>query len=865
MAPSALPATGSLIVDPPTLQRRAVELLAAVDEDPKRGAERIAAAEAHLRLVVTGAAKDKAARLLERALDLDPYRVETYLLAALTSHREGRLGPALERYEQAAALAPDRFEVRFHCGFGFLDAARRSALSDEDTAELAEVASSHFEAALALDPAHVPAAIGAIESAIYGKATRLRDALGRLFSRVAPAEALRPTVTRLLYQAVFAFRVGKAKGVDQKNKKTMGELADVARAWLAAFPADPGLEGVIAAAAAKCEPAEELCAHLAEHARAIPDVRVLRLLLRERLADVADPQKRLELFEGAMKGIPLLDGIAHDYLQLLHLVAKRAAAEGDLEAARAAWLRCQEIDPRSPATTQNLLRLALHHGNADDAARLERRLLDLWTLYVEHSPRPDLVLGRAAARAQVTVDADLERLHLGVQEEKRPSSSSLMNLVRRWARAQALARLAVEPALLAGAGLDLAKRLLATEPEEALSTAIEVLARPVVGTPPTIYTALNVARDADDDEIARAREGWREGLLRAIEMERAEGGPVGAYERHLERTTEAARVLTDPTARAAYDASTCPTPQAELYRRHVQGYTRLVELSSALGEHEEVAARAKLAALLSEIPRAILRPHLAVLLKDETWLELMLLRVQYAGLVTQGWKLLNDGHSDQVLDLCARHLAPADKLASKHRLRAFATLMDAQGSVWWAASTAREYAREALKVAHWSDMTAPLIEMQRYAAYPLEVLAQHVATERARKLLDVDRTRDALFELWSAYAEDHQRERPKTFTPAAKLFNKLRPAGTGFYAFTVAQVLRSNVISWYNDSTPRYDFEVTQLKSGALALTKIAGTWAWYARENIGADPLHAAEASKIMVAINNLVEVLEKDLRKLA
>ncbi len=215
-------------------------------------------------------------------------------MAALTSHRQGRLAEALERYEQSAALAPKNAEIRFHCGFGFLDAARCPSLPDDDAAELAEVAGEHFEATLAIEPGHAAAALGAIESALYGKATKLRDALPGLFARVAPAEALRPAVTRLLYQAIFAFRVGKAKGVDQKNKKTMADVADVARRWLDAFPSDPALAGIADATVAKCESAEEICARVAEHARLIPDVRVLRMLLRERLADVADTSQRLE-------------------------------------------------------------------------------------------------------------------------------------------------------------------------------------------------------------------------------------------------------------------------------------------------------------------------------------------------------------------------------------------------------------------------------------------------------------------------------------------------------------------------------------------------------------------------------------------
>jgi tetratricopeptide (TPR) repeat protein len=858
--PGSLTLDPALVVDASTLQRLAMELRIVVDEDPRRGAERIAAAEAHLRLVVTGAAKDKATQLLDRAIDLDPYRAGTYLVAAVTAHRDGRLVVALERYEQAAALAPSNVEARFHGGFGFLDAARRSALSDEDATELAEVASSHFEAALALDPTHVPAALGAIESALYGKATKLRDTLGGLLARVAPAEALRPTMTRLLLQAIFAFRVGKAKNVDQKNTKTIGEIAAVARGWLAAFPGDPGLLGVVAAAAAKCATAEELCDNLAEHARAIPDVRVLRMLLRERLADVADLQKRLSLFEGAMKRIPLLDGLAHDYLQLLHLVAKRAAAEGDVKAARDAWRSCQELDPRSPATTQNLLRVALHEGDAQEVARLERWLGELWTLYAELSPRPDGVLRRAAARAQIDVDAELEQIVSGAREDKRPSCAQMINLVHRWARAQALGRLAVEPALLAVGGLDFAKKLLVLEPDDAFAFARQVLALPVAGRVPAAYAVIGLSKDATAEEITKAREEWREGLLREMQTERAEGGSVDSYEQYLQRAIAATRVLVDPVARAAYDASTCPTPRTEFYRRHMGSYVQLVELSLGVGELEKFGARQRLAGLLAEVPRVILAPYLGVLLRDETWLDIALLRVRYLGLVQQGWKLLNDGELDKALDLCARSLAHAGRLASVNRLQVFAALNDPNAGAWDAAMRAHHYAREALRVAHWSDLTVGIVEMRRYAAHSLETLAQHAASARARTCLEKERTNDAVLLLWSAYTHAHQKRHAPTTSPVAALFANLEPSGTGFYAFTVAQALRSNVINWYNRASPRSQYEVDELKRRAFSLARVATAWARYARDTISEDPIRAEAAPQIAPAIANLLKILKKD-----
>src|SRR5205823_6579799 len=74
---------GRLVLDPSALQAKSLELLEIAEKDPKRVAERMAAAEAHLRLVVSGHAREKAPRFLDRAKNLDPYRAETYLLSGI--------------------------------------------------------------------------------------------------------------------------------------------------------------------------------------------------------------------------------------------------------------------------------------------------------------------------------------------------------------------------------------------------------------------------------------------------------------------------------------------------------------------------------------------------------------------------------------------------------------------------------------------------------------------------------------------------------------------------------------------------------------------------------------------------------------
>ncbi|WP_437727557.1 hypothetical protein [Sorangium sp. So ce861] len=851
-----------LVLDPLTLQRRATELLAAVDVDPTRAAERIAVAEAHVRLIVLGAERDRASQLLERAIELDPYRADAYLLAALARHREGLLDAALERYEQAVSLDPTRVTLRLHCGFGFLDAARRRSLSDEDAAELADVAAEHFEAALELDPTHVPAALGAIESAIYGKATRLRDSLSRVFSRVAPAEVHLRTMTRLLYQAIFAFRVGKAKGVDEKNKKTMGEIAAIARGWLAAFPSDRGLEGVIAAAAAKCETAVELCERVGEYARAIPDVRILRLLLRERLADVADPKRRLELFEGVMARIPALDGIAHDYLQLMHLVAKRAAAEGNLAAAQAAWTRCETLDPDNPATTQNLLRLALHTGDTRRAAALDRRLSELWAVYAELSPRADVVLSSAAARAQLEVAAEfdgiVQQLH---KDGPRPRAQQLIQLVRRWTHAQALARLAAEPALLRDSGATAAAvaALLGGDPGRAHEAALDVLAEPVQGQPPVAYHVLRIPKDAPDELVLFARDDLRERLTRELRQAREAGLPLAPIERFIERATDAIRALTARASRAAYDAATCPAPQAEMYRLHARGYQQLVELAATIHEDDDVSPRERLVSLLRGIPDPIRKPYLAVSWRDEDWVKVMLLRVHFGGVLLNGWQLLKGGETEAVITQCATTLAGASGLAAFHRLYALAAFADSRLSPWEAADKVREHAEAAIRSAHWTDPPQGLDEMRQLFSQPLGRIAQHIAARQALDLLESERSGHALRLLFKVY-EGHRHKPAPSPTPAAGMFADLTPSGTGFYAFAVARAIRDSVIGWFSASLLQSYEDLTRNKKTARDLTQAAVIWAKYSAQNIGADALRGEEAAQSRPAIIKLLAQLEND-----
>src|SRR5262249_54850121 len=155
---------------------------------------------------------------------------------------------------------------------------------------------------------------------------------------------------------------------------------------------------------------------------------------------------------------------------------------------------------------------------------------------------------------------------------------------------------------------------------------------------------------------------------------------------------------------------------------------------------------------------------------------------------------------------CANELGGAAELAASHRLYAFTVLEDPRWSVWDAVESAREHARAALRVAHWSDATPAINEMNMFVNQPPEVLAQHASAERALKSLGAEQPREAIKVLWSAYQGNRSRPLPNAM-PAAQVFAQLNPGGTGFYAFIVARSMRASVIAWYNAANPTSYYE----------------------------------------------------------
>jgi tetratricopeptide (TPR) repeat protein len=848
-------------LDQTALQRRSIALLDVTDKDPRAAAERIAASEAHLRLVVTGAAGGKNRALLHRARNLDPYRAATYFLLALDLQRAGSLTAAIEHYDQAVALAPRDLRLRFHRGYALLEQARRT-----QSADVADAARDDFELVVGTQPKNTAAAFGALESALLGKTKRLRETLAALLARLPPQKDWLAPMTRVLYQIIFWFGVGKAKNIDQSNKKTMGEIVDCARAWLGAFPGDADLGGVIAAATAKCNTPEELCERIAAYAKDIPDVRVLRLLLRERLAEVEDPTKRLQLFEQAMSRIPPLDGIAQDYLQLVHLKAKRALAEGDLLGARAGWQTCLARDPDNPGAVENLLRLAEHEGNTDEAAQLRTQLGELQLAYARMSPRADLMLGRVAARLQAEQEKAFDSTFETVtQQGSKPTVDQTDDLLDKLTRAAAVARLAADPAARKAIAAETIRRLIdpASEAMDLGDDALAVLNQPLPEEPPVAYAYFDAAKDTPDATLLEARE---RSMTRWTELEAEPSRSPEGRERvrlHRERAERVTASLFDPESRAAYDASTCGVELAEACRSYTSALLRLVHMGSAIKEDEDAARRVWLADKLAVLRTPAVIAYLPTTSDGEAGFRRGLAECAFDGLLKRGFDAMNNGRPEEAIDLIAAHVDRKPGYFHLHRLYVFSIMRDPRLPLDQAAPIAQQFAARAVESAESFDPAALIGEMQRIAGDRPDHMLQRAAVSRARHFLDKDKSAQALTALWSAYPGMGMTM--QNVTPAASAWVNVKPTGRGLYAWTVARSLRDNSISWYNAQSPYTQYDVRTNQVTALKIGRSAERWAKLAQQEMPAETLGDEERGQLDEAMRGLLESLEKDRRTLS
>ncbi len=354
-----------------------------------------------------------------------------------------------------------------------------------------------------------------LEALLYAAPDALRERAPELLARVRPGQHVE--------------RLGYLIAMTADDAVILDAVVALARRCT------PPLDGVIAAATARRLTAEQLCDRVAGVAAAIPDAHLVRLVLRERLATVADPARRLELLDHAIASAPALEGLAHDHLQLLHLVAKRAVAPmGDAAAARTSWQACLSRDRDNLAAVENLARLAAAAGEA--APELAPQIAALRAVYAAYSPRAELVMLRAGAEL---VGGVAHALTLPVAATDTP------RLVHAAARGP---RVVPAGARWRGPCGGVCDRREAARRELGRVRRRRRRARPAAAhRAATQHALIGIAKDAAHDDVAA---GYADARGNA---------PGDAWRAHLAREVEP---LLDPETRADYDARTAEAPSS---------------------------------------------------------------------------------------------------------------------------------------------------------------------------------------------------------------------------------------------------------------------------------------------------------------
>jgi len=792
--------------DPARLRARANELAARADADPRAVAERRAAAEAYLRLAVLDTQGDARA-LLRRVVELDPYRVEGWLLLGRAEHDGGSYAHALEHFDFAALLAPGDPRIAL--------ARARTQIRVAAVSSSAKQADAALEA-LAKIPSRPSDAdeelLVGIAATIHASAKRMREELPARLARVPVTEALRSRVTPLLYLAVSSLSVGSKH--DDRNREVLTAITTVVDRYKKAGIADADMQGAAVAAAAKRCTAAEICDRVDVFARDIPDVRFVRLLLRERLATVDDPSERLALFERAMEKIPTLDGITHDYLQLLHLVAKRAVATGDLEAARSTWQACLEVDPDNLAVVENLRQLASTLDDSTARAALDGRIAELRRIYAEYSPRADIVMARASAALLVRAEETLAELTEG---ERTLDLAEAPGLLRSLARSAALGR-AAHDSLVRGA-LPAASLALLLDPNatdaECFELATQVLNEPLLDEVPTAYALLDITKDASPALIAEARTKVLEELDRMIERD----PDPDRIERRARVERETA-VLLEPSSRSAYDAVTTSVEIAEMLRH----YVRVVgHVTGALvrSPGADVNVRAPVVAMLRRIIPDHAQPYATLDAVSERSFEARLGSVLCNPVIELVNEAVENEQVERAIDLLRPYTEHASSARVFHDAMAHLLPRDPRPALEEVITATREHARKACSL---SD--SPSEVMTALATEPEVAFRERIATQRGMFLLGREQFRPTLEAYWTVHP-DASGTMP-TGNPPGVGWDGLKPTGRLRYAFAVAQALRITTIGAYNNTNPWSRHALLELKHNALVALRASNRWVDY-------------------------------------
>jgi tetratricopeptide (TPR) repeat protein len=789
--------------DPVRLRKKLDELAARAAADPADLDARRAAGEACLRLAVLEGG-DRG--LLRRAVELDPYRAEAWLLLGRMDREAGAHELACERLDTAALVGGESPAVqleRAKAWIGLAIAARAATHADQAVALLTPLHERNT------DPEIL---IALIEALVHGSATVMRERTPVLLERGELRTIDPDRLVRLLYLVVLSLDVG-----DKADELNRPVLDAVTRVVERARPS-PALAGVLAATKAKRCTAVEITNQIDELARDLPDVRIVRLVLRERLATIDDPSQRLALFEQAMGRIPSLDGIAHDYLQLQHLVAKRSLATGDFTVARANWESCLLRDPDNLAVLENLERLAVAIGDTEAATSARARIHELRVIYTTYGPRADVVLARAAAAVLDQLETRLQ----ATSEQPQPALDEIAELARILGRATALHRLAHEPTVRRATPIAAIDALLDRGRDDVFELAAEILAKPTFEELPLAYAHLELAKDAPDAAIVATRE-------HELSARHDDDPAAGKWRERLAAETA---MLLDPEQRAAYDAKTAELELSEVLRAHVQMVLVLLEAVGRCQDQDPTVRQAIIAQLRQLVP-ASLQPYFEIALRMPAALALdVFASTLLAAPLETARAHFAANRLEGGLDLLKKHAAAGADHSGFLTLMALHSIPDPRVPLETAAEVARAFARRANAV--WGG-AHPDPKIRAMAADPDLAFREHAACERAAFLLIRNKERAALEALWWGHPSTTDRMPPGN--PPVDAWKDVPIAGGARFMLVVARAMRQSTTVWCNAQNMllRTTYESLGLRRTVLLAQRLAYWWAVAGHEAVTA------------------------------
>lgn len=618
------------------LKRAILTLRGEVERSPKNGEAALALAEALFRLANMTTDPTERMKYLRRAVQLDPYDVRSRIAVARAAWAGGDVAEAVSALDAAAALAPNDAQPPIEQGLLLFEYARGA----KKRVKPVQAALAALDRASSLDGARddviaVKLLVACFPTVSSPEKSPLLAMLPTTLRSLAPEPALVPFITCLGLSIAFALHHPRhAPPANAAERLTANQLAarasglrallDGLAPWFAAFPDDARLRMVLAAAEILLADEADLAARIASGASAFTDARLLLLFVHQKLEELDDTEKRVQVLRDVAQRGRLVAGLDRELLAALHALARAAVREGKLERAEAAWREGLRVDPYCRAFHHNLALLALHRRDAAALAQGLAHANDLTLAAVTLGVDPEGALQRLAAkhgsfavRLQQAVAAAVDRLEAGSELDCELLAAWLGEAQARFiaesARVIAARSGSFGPAEM-GEVLAFLRSLPAVADAHAAPAARlrAMLDAPLSGAPALHYEVLGVARDASAADVEKQARLMTERAQSALaDAQRGEDADTLRYAtERLRRVRAAAELLADPDARERYDRTTVQTVEHELHSARAAFVMTLSDMAYDLAQKKARDSIAMVVRAYRQMPRANLAAYI---------------------------------------------------------------------------------------------------------------------------------------------------------------------------------------------------------------------------------------------------------------